>query len=440
MEKIADILQARYELAKRAQTIAKKAADEKRELSDSERTDFDGLLDKVDKMKEEVDRRTGVKHVTDKDIDRIMADMEKPIGRRIVEDVGVREAAGTSGHTCRTRDGREYRIWHPGERISSYQGTRGESEARLLPVLRGAVTGIMDDLTQEERGLAMGSLVGGGVLVPDNWSRDIVQAARNTLTAGQVASIVELPGGNLTLPGVSGIPTASWIGEGGTFAESNSTFFACKLVAHKVGCYSKVSIELADNGNGIESQIENDLTAGVNLAVDQAFYEGTGVNRPLGLKNHPNVNSTDAASGAITLDNYFQNAYWLLMSKNCPEKVFMVAHSKWHAFLDNIKLAGAGLLYAFSTGNGTTPNAAKNITPLMSNALTSATGDILDIYTLPRYATVIGYAPGGTRIEVFRGSDTAITQGQVFIRIYLMMDSGVLAPDFVHVYKNVDAT
>jgi hypothetical protein len=118
----------------------------------------------------------------------------------------------------------------------------------------------------------------------------------------------------------------------------------------------------------------------------------------------------------------------------------MVSNPKWFAFLDTLKLAGAGLLYAFSSGNGATPNSARNIVQLSSAGLRNDTGDIVDIYTLPRGATVLGYNPNGVRLEVFRGSDTGIQQGQVYIRIYMYVDSGVKMPAWVHVYKNVDAT
>jgi HK97 family phage major capsid protein len=422
-------------LCKKAEVIVKGA--EGRDMTAEERKTFDAAMAEIDRLGAMVPQRAGPND--GRSLEKLMADAQKIQSRSIVEDVGERvNVQGTQGRRGRDPQGNEFRVWSPDEAIAPYAGTGRESEARMNKVLAAAVTGRMDELTAEERNLSQGSLASGGVLIPTNWSREIIQGVRANLTAARMADIVEVPNGNITIPGVSGFPTASWVGESGTFTETDSSYFALKLLPKKVGTYTQMSVEMVDNSSGLEGQLDSDLNYAVALAIDKAFYEGDGVNKPLGLKNSPYVNSTDAAGAAITLDNYTTNAYWALQAQSCPQDVFMISNPKWGNFLDLVKLAGAGLLYAFSGMPATTPSSASNITKLYSAALRNDTS-VVDIYTLPRGCTVLGYNPNGVRLEIFRGSDTAITKGQVFIRIYMYCDAGVKIPAWVHVYKNVNA-
>ncbi|MGA2378865.1 MAG: phage major capsid protein, partial [Spirochaetia bacterium] len=272
-----ELLQTRWMLCKKAEVIVKGA--EGRDMTAEERKTFDAAMAEIDRLGAMVPQRAGPND--GRSLEKLMADAQKIQSRSIVEDVGERvNVQGTQGRRGRDPQGNEFRVWSPDEAIAPYAGTGRESEARMNKVLAAAVTGRMDELTAEERNLSQGSLASGGVLIPTNWSREIIQGVRANLTAARMADIVEVPNGNITIPGVSGFPTASWVGESGTFTETDSSYFALKLLPKKVGTYTQMSVEMVDNSSGLEGQLDSDLNYAVALAIDKAFYEGDGVNKP----------------------------------------------------------------------------------------------------------------------------------------------------------------
>jgi HK97 family phage major capsid protein len=344
--------------------------------------------------------------------------------------------SGSRGTTLLDSDGKEVRCYAPGEKIE-YAHTENFS---LGKVLQAAITRRGEGLTVEERA-AVGDLSSGGYTVPSNFGREIIQSARNASVIGAVADFIDMPNGNISLVGVSGEPTATWVAENADFTESNVSFFRIDLKQRKLGTYIVSSVELAADGSNFITQVQDSLRYAVQNALEQATFEGSGTGAvPLGMANDPNVLSTTAGA-AVTLNDLLKNGYHACRKANGPEAYYIVWAAGAARYYDLVTLAAAN---PYALSGLFAPASWKNITPLTTNALAYSAANVTNIYTVNKGNIVVGYDPSNIMLEIFRsgtaGAHSAVSQGKVIIRIYLMADIAMKQPSIAHCYKLVDCT
>ncbi len=426
MTKENEIRQEMYQIAKKAAAILERSqgnlAGAEAAMYDDRMIDFDVLAKSINYS------RNG------RDAKEILRDMEKPLNKPIIEDIGTGDNGELRGTVLRGPDGTEVRAFTPDERLNYVP----DPNLRLDKVIQGALMKSYRGLSEEERTASVGLITSGGWTVPTNLANGILQSARDQFSWGRTCMTVEMPQANLKLVGVSGEPTASWTPENSAFTESAATFFAVPMQGKKVGTYTSVSVELAHDGVGLVNQLENSLGYAIGRAVEQGVYEGNGAaGQPLGIKNTPGINSTAGGAAVITVENLVANGYWTIRRYNGLGRIFLVAPAKWHAWLDTVKLAAAAP-YAMTYAGGA-PASMAQIERLISNALTyDSTADTVDIYQLAQGAVAVGVVPDEALVlEIFRGSDSALTQGKVYIRAYARYDVGVLYPSWCHAYTSV---
>lgn len=103
---------------------------------------------------------------------------------------------------------------------------------------------------------------------------------------------------NGVLAGLLGV----WLGEGEEAAEDKTVFRKLTLQAHRVGIFSQISSELAEDALNIEADIATAMQTATAYTVDHAFLFGTGVKQPLGVLNSPALITVAAESGPQTAD------------------------------------------------------------------------------------------------------------------------------------------
>ena len=110
-------------------------------------------------------------------------------------------------------------------------------------------------------------------------------------------------------------PAAAWIDEGGALSFGDATFAQINLDAHKLHVAVKVTEELLyDNAFGLESYIIEQFGKALSNAEEDAFLNGDGVGKPLGLlsdKGGGEVAITTASATAITADEIINLVYSL---------------------------------------------------------------------------------------------------------------------------------
>lgn len=167
----------------------------------------------------------------------------------------------------------------------------------------------------------------GGYLVPDEFEKTLVQSLCHENIVREHAHVFTTNSGSHKIPIVSTKGTASWVEEEGIIPEGDDVFGQQQIGAHKVGTIIKVSEELLnDAAFDLESYFASEFARRIGDKEEEAFFNGDGVNKPLGILSDnggAEVGITSAASTAITADEivdlfysleapYRKNAIWVL--------------------------------------------------------------------------------------------------------------------------------
>lgn len=182
-----------------------------------------------------------------------------------------------------------------------------EYKAAILNDLRTNFRQVSDVLSE-------GVDANGGYLVPEEYDSRLI----DTLTE---ENIMRKLGHTITTSGEHKIniaatkPAAAWIDEGGALSFGDATFAQINLDAHKLHVAVKVTEELLyDNAFGLESYIIEQFGKALSNAEEDAFLNGDGVGKPLGLlsdKGGGEVAITTASATAITADEIINLVYSL---------------------------------------------------------------------------------------------------------------------------------
>ena len=182
-----------------------------------------------------------------------------------------------------------------------------EYKAAMLNALRTNFRQVSDVLSE-------GVDANGGYLVPEEYDSRLI----DTLTE---ENIMRKLGHTITTSGEHKIniaatkPAAAWIDEGVALSFGDATFAQINLDAHKLHVAVKVTEELLyDNAFGLESYIIEQFGKALSNAEEDAFLNGDGKGKPLGIfaeTGGGTVGVTAASATAITADEIINLVYSL---------------------------------------------------------------------------------------------------------------------------------
>ena len=174
--------------------------------------------------------------------------------------------------------------------------------------------------------LQVGTDTEGGYLVPDTFEKTLIQSLGHKKVIRSHAHVFKTTSGSHKIPVVTSKGTASWIDEEGAIPDGDDTFGQQLIGAHKVGTIIKVAEELLnDSAFDLESYFATEFARRIGNKEEDAFFNGDGVNKPLGLlanNGGAEVGVTAASATAITADEiinlfysldapYRENAVWI---------------------------------------------------------------------------------------------------------------------------------
>ena len=175
--------------------------------------------------------------------------------------------------------------------------------------------------------LQIGTDSEGGYLVPDEYERTLVEALEEENVFRQLAKVIQTSSGDRKIPVVASKGTASWIDEEGAYTESDDSFGQVSIGAYKLGTMIKVSEELLnDSVFDLESYIAREFARRIGAKEEEAFFNGDGTGKPLGIlaaSGGAETGVTAASATAVTADElmdlfyslkspYRKNAIWVL--------------------------------------------------------------------------------------------------------------------------------
>ena len=163
--------------------------------------------------------------------------------------------------------------------------------------------------------LQIGSDTEGGYLVPDEYEKTLVESLEEENLFRKIAKVITTSSGDRKIPVVATKGTASWVDEEGTINESDDAFSQVSIGAYKLGTLIKVSEELLnDSVFNLESYISKEFARRIGNKEEDAFFNGDGVGKPIGIFNATGgaeVGVTAASSTAITADELIDLFYSL---------------------------------------------------------------------------------------------------------------------------------
>lgn len=296
---MADLKSLREERAKHihdARAIMESAEKEKRALTGEESSKYDGLLNKADELRVNIEREEKLR-----DAERSLAQTEEEQRSRRGEKPGGGEGTGKAMTA--------FRSW-----LKS--GTLGSEGA------------------DELRSLSAGTDTEGGYLVtPEQFVAQLIKAVDNQVFIRRRATIIPVPQANsLGVPTLDADPAdADWTTELQTGNEDSTMAFGKRaLYPRAFAKRIKVSNDLLRKSSlPAESIVMQRMAYKFAVTEETAFMTGSGVGRPLGLftasaDGIPTSRdvSTDNTSTAITFDGlinakysvkaqYWQRASWI---------------------------------------------------------------------------------------------------------------------------------
>ena len=147
----------------------------------------------------------------------------------------------------------------------------------------GMLLALRTNFRQITNELSEGIDANGGYLVPDEYDRRLIDVLTEENVMRRLATVIRTSGEHkINIAGSK--PAAAWIEEGAALTFGDATFSQTTLDAHKLHVAIKVTEELLyDNAFNLENYIITHFGKALANAEEDAFLNGDGVHKPLGL-------------------------------------------------------------------------------------------------------------------------------------------------------------
>lgn len=161
--------------------------------------------------------------------------------------------------------------------------------------------------------LEEGNDANGGYLVPDEWDHRLIQKLEEENIFRGLATKITTSGEH-KINIAANKPAAAWIEEGQALTFGDATFDQIMLDAHKLHVAIKITEELLyDNAFNLEGYIIDQFGKALGNAEEDAFLNGDGKGKPLGLfaKDGGAEKAVEIAAGKLTSDDVLNLIYSL---------------------------------------------------------------------------------------------------------------------------------
>jgi HK97 family phage major capsid protein len=148
--------------------------------------------------------------------------------------------------------------------------------------------------------LSAGILASGGALIMPMYSQEIIPAlVANTTIRKAGCPTIDMPNGNLTIPGMDTIGGAYWHGETKAKSKGDPTFTQIRMNAKKLGKELAISNDLIKYGmSNTEAQIQNSIVLSLAIEEDNAYINSVGTAfTPKGLVGWQKASQAVATTG-----------------------------------------------------------------------------------------------------------------------------------------------
>jgi HK97 family phage major capsid protein len=389
-----------------------KAESENRSLTDAEKRDFDGLLAKANEIGETLKRAS------------MLGELRAELDRPVQAGVPIAQRQDGMTYTNRIVQPGEVRLYTPNEAISE----RPYDGPGLGAIVRGKATGKWDGVDPEFRALALTNYPG----VPTPVAARVIDIIRNkaqVLNAG--ALTLPMESATLKIARQTADCTAAWKTENAALTYSDATFDSITLTAQMLIAGCKMSIELFEDGQGIDAIIEKSIAEALALKLDYSALYGSGTAPEIkGIRNQTSVTVTDLGTNGYTLIDFskFSAAIATLQGANFNGPFSAIFSARTAGELDNLQ----DTLHQPLRQPDAVAAMRKFISNQVPNNLTKGGASTASDAFVGDFSQAVFAVRTGLTMEVSRqaadSSSSAFTNAQVWIRAYLRADFGLFHP------------
>lgn len=149
----------------------------------------------------------------------------------------------------------------------------------------------------------------GGYLVPEEYDNRLIDTLNEENIMRKLGTVIRTSGEHkINIAGTK--PAAAWIDEGGALQFSDATFGQTSMDAHKLHVAIKVTEELLyDSAFNLENYIITQFGKALANAEEDAFLNGDGKNKPLGLFAETGGGTIADTVAAISSDDVIKLIY-----------------------------------------------------------------------------------------------------------------------------------
>jgi len=281
MLKSAELREQKAPLLEKMTALVDQAENEKRNLNESENSEFETLTQKVKDLDQRIKRS----------LDLEAAKMEE-----------ILKGAKTIGSKSEQRDLTD-KTGNPVQYRSKKNNVKfveslGKDEQRysLGRVIRAMALGKPSIAEYESRAM---STTGASAAVPAAVAQSIIDYAFEQSVIMQAgATMVQMPAKTITFPRFTDVGALEFKAENAAFSGDDMSIDGVTLTAQTLGQYFTISRELMEDGLGIEEAINRQLGNLLANALDNYAINGTGSDEPTGILATTNVQSI-ASFGAV---------------------------------------------------------------------------------------------------------------------------------------------
>lgn len=272
-----ELRRKRAGLIQQMRALISKADEEKRDLSGEEEESFKKMEEDVRKYDGQIKREEGLRSLE--------ADLGESLNEPHAPAAGEGDAEDRSSRSPRATD--EYRKLFWECMVSRHSNP------------------------PEARDLFKADDPSGGYLVPEAYETELIKALEE-INIMRTLATVRMTDTLSKIPIRTGKPVAQWLGEKGTFAETDMDFGQYTMDAYKGGCLVKVSNELlSDSFASIEAELREGFQLAQGDLEEAAFVAGDGHEKPRGVILDAQTGVTAAAVDEVAADEIIELKYSL---------------------------------------------------------------------------------------------------------------------------------
>jgi HK97 family phage major capsid protein len=265
----------------KAEAIHEKAKKEKRDLTPMEYAEFNNLLDEVDKLFNEI---------RDVQLEQARAGYVSDIGS--IFGVHGLSTANLSGAKPGIPANRSYRGMFHSDKLDTLDRGEFKDFGEYLKVLN---SGLFDPRLQ--RSMISGTDTLGGFAIPSEFAAGLLDVSLESEIVRPRATIYPMKSDKLTIPAWDDLDHSSgqvyggfainWLDEEESATRQTPKVRKIDLIAKKAGIYVQASREVLEDAPNLEQQLGTALIKGIGWGLDDAFLNGDGVGKPLGILKDP---------------------------------------------------------------------------------------------------------------------------------------------------------